>query len=70
MVELTWAREMMDAAHVSAKDIAQVWDVSETSVHRWLDGKRMTNISLKHAMWFSRLVQRPLEEIAVRLVEL
>lgn len=62
-----WARELMAAEGVSQKDIARTWEVSESSVSRWLDGLQTSDISLHRAVLFSRLVRRPLEEIASRM---
>jgi hypothetical protein len=64
---MRWAREMMDSIGVSQKDIARAWEVSESSVSRWLDGLQASDITLARAVTFSRLVQRSLEEIAGRL---
>jgi hypothetical protein len=64
---LSWAREMMAAEGVSQKDVARHWEVSESSVSRWLDGLQTSDISLRRAVIFSRLVRRSLEEIATRL---
>lgn len=64
---LEWARALMAAEGVSQKDVARAWEVSESSVSRWLDGLQTNDISLRRAVVFSHLVRRPLEEIAVRL---
>ena len=64
---LGWARELMTAAGVSQKDVARSWEVSESSVSRWLDGLQSTDLSLHRAVIFSHLVRRSLEEIAARL---
>jgi len=66
-VGLGWARELMAAEGVSQKDIARSWEVSESSVSRWLDGLQTSDISLHRAVVFSRLVRRSLEEIAARM---
>ena len=64
---MAWAHELMTIEGVSQKDVARSWEVSESSVSRWLDGLQTSDISLQRAVIFSRLVRRPLEEIAARL---
>jgi hypothetical protein len=64
---LDWAREMMERADVSPKDVARSWNVSEASVIRWLDGLVTTDIAAVRVARFSRLVKRPVGEIMTHL---
>ena len=66
-VGMGWARDLMLAEGVSQKDVARAWQVSESSVSRWLDGLQSTEISARRVAIFSKLVRRPAEEILTRL---
>lgn len=64
---LAWARELMALEGVTQKDVARKWEVSESSVSRWLDGLQSSDISAARAAAFSILVKRSIEEIMTRL---
>ena len=64
---LEWLRELMEQEGVSQKDVAKAWEVSESSVSRWLDGLQASDIPAGRLVTFSRLVRRPVEELLARL---
>jgi transcriptional regulator with XRE-family HTH domain len=64
---LGWLRELMEQEGVSQKDVAKAWEVSESSVSRWLDGLQASDIPAGRIVTFSRLVRRPVEELLARL---
>jgi transcriptional regulator with XRE-family HTH domain len=64
---LEWLRELMEQEGVSQKDVAKAWEVSESSVSRWLDGLQASDIPVGRIVTFSRLVRRPIEEMLTRL---
>jgi hypothetical protein len=64
---LDWAREMMERADVSPRDVARSWDVAEAFVLRWLAGLTVTDIPAVRVARFSRLVKRPVGEIMTHL---
>jgi predicted XRE-type DNA-binding protein len=65
--KLDWARVLMEHAGVSQRDVARAWEVSESSVSRWLDGLQASDISAGRVVTFARLVRKPVEEILARL---
>jgi transcriptional regulator with XRE-family HTH domain len=62
-----WARDLLDRAGHTQRDLARAWNVDDSTASRWLDGSLCGDLILSRALEFCRLTGISLEELAGRM---
>jgi transcriptional regulator with XRE-family HTH domain len=66
-VDRTWTRELLARAGVTQRELSRAWGVADSQASRWLDGHRIKELSLRHALTFCGMTGIGVDELAARL---
>ncbi|CAB4124777.1 HTH_XRE domain containing protein [uncultured Caudovirales phage] len=62
--DLKWIRDGLAQRNYIAKDLAKAFEISESSISRWLNGQESTDLPLSRAVTLAQMLGITLDEVA------